>query len=251
LAFGDQEEINAVATKGRRPAGTGQDERISQGLVRQLERVSRRSGRCLRDDFEQWVHISDHLIRADTSGSLDPHLRGLDGPDTATLVAAFLAFSVDAVAGPIRDHLAPAFALCGAADVKGKGQVFTPWHLALAMARVTSEFTAEELNQYTVWRPMRIHDPACGSGTMLLASASLLPQPFVEFGCVEFSGQDLDPLCCAMLRINLALFGLRGWVRCANSLTDPPTWANTPDTTPAWARRTGEAREEAVATAAD
>jgi type I restriction-modification system DNA methylase subunit len=67
---------------------------------------------------------------------------------------------------------------------------------------------------------------------MLLAAASVFPQWAVHRGLIEFYGQDIDPTCVAMAKVNLMLYGLNGErVRYALALSDaelgalPEPWA--------------------------
>ena len=83
------------------------------------------------------------------------------------------------------------------------GQFFTPFHICSFMGQIVS---GEET------RNLRILDPACGNGRMLMAMAknALIPH--------HYYGVDIDPLCVKMTAINLFLNGLRGEVICANAL---------------------------------
>ena len=131
-------------------------------------------------------------------------------------------------------------------DAKYHGQFFTPWNVAVMMA----EMTAQDLEQRVLarmedalehdrmylmgralgidvnlntklmllageetrphYQPVTICDPACGSGIMLLACASVLPRWAVANRLVEFFGQDIDATCANMARINCRLYGLNG-----------------------------------------
>ncbi len=91
------------------------------------------------------------------------------------------------------------------------GQYFTPWHLAHAAAQMSVGETMESLAART--EPLRISDPACGSGVMLLAAAACLPREAVQKGLVKFYGQDIDPTCVKLAQINMMLYGLNGWGR--------------------------------------
>jgi hypothetical protein len=61
------------------------------------------------------------------------------------------------------------------------------------------------------YKPVGVCDPSCGSGRMLLAAASQFPWWAVEYGLVQFYGQDIDIDCVRMARINVMLYGLNGW----------------------------------------
>jgi type I restriction-modification system DNA methylase subunit len=81
---------------------------------------------------------------------------------------------------------------------KGSGQFFTPWHICMFMAQCT----ADSLEDKPADRPLRILDPTCGSGRMLLAGAkSTRPMQ-------EYYGVDIDETCVKMTALNLFLNGL-------------------------------------------
>lgn len=128
------------------------------------------------------------------------------------------------------------------------GQFFTPWHLCKALAlgilgdhpqdliydrireclkenllyqaigspRINDD-TAQSLVSMLApvlaehYEPLTIADPCIGSGGMLLAAAELFPRWVVISGLVQFFGQDIDPHCIAMARINAMLYGLNGY----------------------------------------
>ena len=89
------------------------------------------------------------------------------------------------------------------------GQYFTPWHLACVAAQTVCGETLESLRERD--EPLRISDPACGSGVMLLAAAAQLPREAVQRGWVRFYGQDIDATCVKMAQVNTMLYGLNGW----------------------------------------
>ena len=59
--------------------------------------------------------------------------------------------------------------------------------------------------------PIKIQDCACGSGVMLLGAASCFPRWALDWGVVQFYGQDIDQTCVMMARINMMLHGLNGY----------------------------------------
>lgn len=80
--------------------------------------------------------------------------------------------------------------------------------------------------------PVRISDPSCGSGIMLLASAFSTPAWIVQSGLVQYYGMDIDATCVRMARVNVMLYGLNGaYVKSALALSGqelaalPPSYA--------------------------
>jgi type I restriction-modification system DNA methylase subunit len=92
---------------------------------------------------------------------------------------------------------------------KGSGQFFTPWPICMFMAKATADSLVEgEQN-----RPLRILDPTCGSGRMLLAGSK------VNGPMQEYFGVDIDETCVKMTAVNLFLNGLfHSEVMCADAL---------------------------------
>ncbi|AXG15169.1 N-6 DNA methylase [Intrasporangium calvum] len=85
-------------------------------------------------------------------------------------------------------------------DVKRHGRHYTP----PALAQFLAERACAALPTRT--RSLRVLDPACGDGELLLASAEALSQLGVPD--VEFIGFDLDPDAIAMAKERLAAAGL-------------------------------------------
>lgn len=88
------------------------------------------------------------------------------------------------------------------------GEFFTPYPICQFMARVTAneKVTDEE-------RPLRILDPACGSGRMLVAAKMVMGSGH------EYYGIDINHTCVKMTALNLFLNGMwKSEVMCANAL---------------------------------
>lgn len=93
---------------------------------------------------------------------------------------------------------------------KGSGQFFTPWPICMFMAKNT----ADSLESVAPDRPIRILDPTCGSGRMLLAGSK------VNGPMQEYYGIDIDETCVKMTAVNLFLNGLfHSEVLCADALS--------------------------------
>jgi type I restriction-modification system DNA methylase subunit len=92
---------------------------------------------------------------------------------------------------------------------KGASQYFTPWPICAFMAQSTCDAVPEERKDSL----LRIMDPTCGSGRMLLASARVCG-PYQEY-----YGVDIDETCVKMTAMNFFLNGLfHSEVLCADAL---------------------------------
>lgn len=85
------------------------------------------------------------------------------------------------------------------------GQYFTPKEVCTMMA-IMSGANADQRGA-----GQTVHDPACGSGRMLLAWHAIAP------GNYQF-GADLDPICAKMTAVNMCIHGCEGEAVCMDSL---------------------------------
>jgi hypothetical protein len=92
---------------------------------------------------------------------------------------------------------------------KGSQQFFTPWQICEFMATSTLDINTERKEG----EPLRILEPACGSGRMLLAAAKVHGKEHC------FYAVDIDPTCVKMTALNLFLNGIfNSEVLCGNFL---------------------------------
>jgi len=102
------------------------------------------------------------------------------------------------------DILGPAYMnLAGMGAKSFLGQFFTPWNVALMMA----EMTMGEPSIKDPEGPVKIYDPACGSGVMLLAGKAVIAGRHGREalrGC-SFYGTDIDSICVNMCRIQVKM----------------------------------------------
>ena len=130
---------------------------------------------------------------------------------------------------------------------KYSGQYFTPYHVArmMAVALDIEQTVYERLEQAYAACPIgamhsfmsdkplgefvrkmggdlvqlcaehfeqiKVNDCACGSGVMLLAAAEQCPRWALNWGLVQFYGQDIDATCVKMAQINMMIYGLNGF----------------------------------------
>jgi type I restriction-modification system DNA methylase subunit len=96
-------------------------------------------------------------------------------------------------------------------DSDAFGQYFTPHNVS----RAKTEMVIGTDSFDDVDEPVRIGDPACGSGRLLLLAAQTLPEDVDAF----FYGQDKDPVCAKMTALNLTYYNMDGLAVHGDSLT--------------------------------
>lgn len=97
---------------------------------------------------------------------------------------------------------------------EGKGQVFTPYHIAefMTLASIDSTGTGYET----------VNDPCCGSGVMLIAATNRMIELNRNLHTSLFVvGQDIDYHVAMMAYIQLSLLGAAGYVVAGDSLLNP------------------------------
>lgn len=79
-----------------------------------------------------------------------------------------------------------------------------------------------------------ICDPCCGAGGMLIAAVNSVKKKLRSTkwnaqDCMLMIGQDIDEIAALMCYIQLSLFGMAGYVKVGNALTEPISEHDTMD----------------------
>jgi type I restriction-modification system DNA methylase subunit len=95
------------------------------------------------------------------------------------------------------------------------GQFFTPFSISMAMARLN-------INDIPQTGKIRLHEPACGAGGMIIATCKVLRERGIDYQRrLDVVAQDLDWRAVFMTYLQLSLLGCRAIVCQGNTLTDP------------------------------
>ena len=156
----------------------------------------------LSDCVELWAHTlhrynpGEEELYMETVGRMQPEAVNIAAEGFALLLQHFT------LEGCYSDLLGPVYQ--GLADRWKRvnlGQYFTPWDIAIMM----TEMLAGDINPEA--DPPTVHEPAVGSGVMLLAFRGVVAQRFGRHFASRccLTGQDIDPLCVNMSLVQLAL----------------------------------------------
>ena len=127
-----------------------------------------------------------------------------------------LAIFVDISEGEPYDHFGQLFMELGFSEDR-KGQFFTPPELAEMMARMTFIGIQEKLTQKAF---VTLSEPACGAGSMLLASVKVLMQAgYNPANVVWIQAVDIDRVSALMCYVQLTLWHVPAEVIVGNALT--------------------------------
>jgi N-6 DNA Methylase len=150
--------------------------------------------------------------------------------EEAAEMARIFGVYTDAVAAtPFRDILGELFMRLDIHSVRS-GQVFTPWDVAVMMARMQFDRTRFEELVRTKGE-MTVADPAVGSGALLLAFAKVVHDEMGRSAVnrLRLYGTDIDMRCVLMCRIQLRMNGLDAFGRMAGRLARGERRQGSPD----------------------
>jgi N-6 DNA Methylase len=173
-----------------------------------------------------YMHTFEHFNRAlgiwESALRLDPMAQWLEATRGLEFglepLAQALAILMDQAQRNYYDIIGNVYMELGQGD-KRFGQYFTPWSVAKMMARMTlSDFKPPEPGE----PPLTFYEPCVGSGIMILAAAETIEERCpgaIARGEVAFYGQDKDPCCVAMCRLNMFLHKIGRLVQRIEDLT--------------------------------
>ena len=106
---------------------------------------------------------------------------------------------------------------------KWTGQYFTPAHIASAMSKLTEPSKNEIESEIERQGFIKVCDPACGSGVMLIEYANNCKELGINYQKdVLFVAVDIDSIVALMCYIQMSLLGMPGIVCIANTLSGKP-----------------------------
>jgi len=188
-------------------------------IVDELEGVTRETGLSPYPVFRDWLDLMVHAFAGDDPAYLDVVDRYEDRHGEERARACVEAYSralgelVVATADVNHEVLGSVYDHLGATS-DSFGQHFTPHNVSDAVARLA--FIPDDVQD--IDPPLRLHDPACGSGRMLVSAAKILHEMH-DAPTAIYTGQDKDPICAKMTALNLALARLPGRIVLGDSLT--------------------------------
>ena len=140
-------------------------------------------------------------------------------PDELKKHGQLLEITVEALEKIEQDFLGEVFTL-GELTNSRTGQFFTPYNISFMMAKMA--IGEKEIKQ---GRVIRINDPTCGAGGMLVAGAMAMKERGINYQQdAYFVGQDIDGRCARMAFIQMSLLAAPALIICGNTLTMDIHW---------------------------
>lgn len=136
------------------------------------------------------------------------------GKDGMQKVSILLSYVVQALELRRSDFLGHVQEGLGATRSKDAGQFYTPDSVSTMMARVCA--TGHKIESGKI---IKIGDPSCGAGALLIAGVEALMDEGVRQGDVLVCGEDLDPTACNIFYVQATLLGYAAIVTRMDSLS--------------------------------
>lgn len=194
--------------------------------IRPLETISARKGSLQRifSDFVRLVACTlspRHTLAGESKSIREQEyletVAQYDKREMELFQEAFISFVTEAEEHPHQDILGITYLeWASKGDKQARGEFYTPPCIAEMMARLT--FDAPAIIESG--KPVRIVEPACGAGTMILAAAKLFAPD--HWHLPRFTAIDLNPVACDMAFINTTLWSIPAEIVCGNALALRP-----------------------------
>lgn len=134
-----------------------------------------------------------------------------------------LAHLVDSLEGGHKDALGQIFMSMELGD-HWKGQFFTPYELALLMAKITMGDMAAVIEREGFFT---LNEPAAGAGCMVIASAAAMLDQGINYQqTMHVTATDIDPTACHMAYIQFSLLHIPAIVIHGNALWPEKAWGH-------------------------
>jgi type I restriction-modification system DNA methylase subunit len=202
------------------------DDTYTKPVLDSLTDVRQQTGHGWSRVFRDWIDIVFASLQRDD----DSHGKMVDRYESdfgeETTQTAFRAYSeafanlLAAMEKTDADILGCLYQEYGAPSSEN-GQHFTPPPAARLLGGMSIP-SSEEIENTTPEDPVRIHDPTCGSGGLLVGAGQRLEEIAESPYAALFVGQDIDIRCAKMTAINFAVRGLPGFAIHGDSLKADP-----------------------------
>lgn len=202
------------------------DDAYTKPILESLTNIRQQTGHSWSRVFRDWIDIVFASLQRDD----DNHNEMADryendfGEDTmqvafedyaeafASLIAIMEETDADVLGCLYQEYGSPS---------SENGQHFTPPHAAELLGRLMIP-SSEEIENTTPEDPAMIHDPACGSGSLLVGAGKQLEESTESPYAAVFVGQDIDIKCSKMTAINFTIRGFPGFAIHGDSLKADP-----------------------------
>ena len=202
------------------------DDSYTEPVLDSLKSVRQETGHSWSQVFGDWTDVVFATLQRDDDSHSKMVDRYADGFGEDTTHDVFMSYS-EAFANLLgsmektdMDILGHLYQEYGAPSSEN-GQYFTPSAAAQLLSGVMLP-SNEEIQNTTRDDPLTIHDPTCGSGSLLISAAKQIEESTDTPYAALFFGQDIDIRCVKMTAINFAIRGLPGYAIHGDSLKADP-----------------------------